>query len=274
MIPIVNKTPYRAVKLIPLPVDIGSNTLVIAQTKDLVLTNKNGYIITNSKEIHEIEKGKFIIKETLPVWTDKSSNCELEAYRGNVDMIFKNCNFVKLGMTDGMHVTVTPPNRILYLTEKTQVALNCPDGRIKSELVGLHSVSDKCDITTKLLNWQAEQSKHIEVEQILQELPEAYDITELPIIELNSTSEIHESIKELINKLPKDTNTSKFIIDDWSLEEIQSYSVLTQGITIAFMVLHAIVTAILVILKCRENKRIPKITRKNESYSTFKRRIE
>ena len=273
LIPLVNKTPYKAFNLIPLPVNIGLDNLMIAKTKDMVLTNGEGYIITDSTKLEEIEKGQYLIKETLPVWTEKSSSCELEVYKRNVNMVLKTCNFVKLDITDGMYVTSHTPNRILYLTRRTKVELNCPDGRIKSDLVGLHTVPDKCDITTDLVSWQAEQSKRIEIEQILQEIPRIYDITKLPIMELNSTSEIHESIKELIDKLPKNDTLSKLTIDDWSLEEIQSYSVLTHGITISVMVLHSIIIVILMIITCKRSDKIPKITSK-ESYSRFKKKLK
>ena len=274
LIPLVNKLKFRPFKLIPLPVNIGANTLMLAQTRDLILKNENGYVITNYNKLQEFDNNSFIVKETLPVWSEQTSNCEIEAFRGNLENILRQCNFRKLGMTEGIYTAVFSSKRILYLTEKTRVNLQCPDGKFQTDLIGLHLVNKNCDILTHLVSWNAEQSENIEVERLLLELPDAYDITELSILEINKTSEIHESIQEIIDKIPKNISDSlsEFNIEDWSLEDVRAYSLITHGITIAFMIIHAIVTVTIIFFLCkRKNGKKSSNWDEDESDSKFKK---
>ena len=97
------------------------------------------------------------------------------------------------------------------------------------------------------------------MKNILEELPQEYDIKTIPLLSINGTETVHETISSLITKLP-DKN-SKFTFDfdnyDWSLEEVQSYNVIANGILSVLVTINSTIIGIAVMLKCKKfwNKR-------------------
>jgi len=234
IIPLVRKTHYKPYSLIPVPVQINSGSFMIADTKDIILEGADDYILTEKNNIIKIGNMTYMLNQIHPVWSKRKSTCEWEGLQQNTGEVFKLCEFRKFGTDTGIHLTETEHNRILYVSEETMVHLNCPDGRIRAPLIGLHTVSPQCDIETEDLKWPAQQTKEINIKTILAEKPHPYDITTLPILTINDTNPIHESIRKLIQKLPENKSfTFDFDGYNLSMEEVQSYTIIANvGITI------------------------------------------
>ena len=249
VIPLVTKNKFEIYDLLPLPVEINANLVMIAEPKEILLKHNNKYIIINNIDLHNLKNSTYITKHIHPIWDSQRMSCESEALNENLDNIMKICQFRKIGMDQGIHLTESQNNRMLDVADKTTIQLTCPDGKIKADLVGLHTVSHECDIKTETVNWPARQTKQFDIKEILTNSNNTYDIIKLPIIKITNQSNLHKSIKELIDNLP--TNHSK-LLDlglELSLEEITSYSVIGYGILVTIIIIHSILIICIYIFK-------------------------
>jgi len=87
----------------------------------------------------------------------------------NVTDIIKLCNFKKLGTNHGTYVTNAPEGRLIYLTDETYVELDCPDGKLRSYLKGLHIVPSQCHVKCEKLEWPAYQTTEIDIKHLLEQ---------------------------------------------------------------------------------------------------------
>lgn len=238
--------------LIPHPIQVQQDTLMIAEINDVFLYDHNSYIITNSKNIHSLNDETHLVKNIEPIWDLNQSSCEWECFQGNTTAILFLCNFKKLGTQNGIYLKDTADNRLIYLTKATQVQLDCPAGKIRDVLTGLHIIPFECDITMQGVNWPARLFQKINVETLLTQSPkgDSFSITHLPTYKINDTSPLHSTIKTLIEKLPSEKPfTIKFEEYDLSLEEVQSYSIIAYGAISIMVIINSILIGVIYLTK-------------------------
>ena len=254
ILPLVRKDTFEIFSLNPLPMQVSPDIFMIADINNVILKNSREYIITTDEMIIQLSNNTYLLKSTQPLWRINTSTCEWEALQQNVTNLLNLCNFKRLGMTGGVFLAETKHDRLLYVLDKTLVRLNCPDGNLRVSMEGLHNIPSECDIETELVKWPARQQRHIDVKQLLGKLPHAFDITSLPIFTINESHKVHESIEELISKLPN--NESAFTFDfekyDWTLEEVQSHTIIAYGILSTLVIISTIFLLILYVGKCRK----------------------
>ena len=98
----------------------------------------------------------------------------------------------------------TEQQRLVYFFKHTRVTFDCPDKLIKDSLMGLHKLLVACDIITEDVSWPAKQK--ITVESLYSNNLFTSDSTKIPIANVNHSSNIYGSLRELINKI--NTNDS------------------------------------------------------------------
>jgi hypothetical protein len=213
VIPLVNKNRYQIYSLIPHPVSVQSRTLVNTEINNVILVSNDTYIITEPDNIHSITNNTHIVKKVEPIWSIHKSTCEWESFKQNISAMLYLCNYKKVGMLNGTVMTETRYHRLIYLTEITQVELDCPDGRVRDRLIGLHQIPLQCDVSTDKVYWPAKQTMNIDIKDILTNVPNKFDSTQLPIVNLNDTNQVHDSIKTMISDLPNKEDTFTFDFD-------------------------------------------------------------
>ena len=268
ILPLINRLDFEIHTLIPIPVQVANNHLMIASVKDLILKQENNYITVNKDDLIPLDNSTWLVKDIEPIWSFSRSSCELEALTRNITNMLQICPFTKLGSNDDIFLTDLKDYRVFFTREERQVDLNCPDGKIKTTLVGIHQLSNECDIETDLVRWPAKLKKEIKIENLLKPIRKTYDITKLRILTLNGTEDVHKTIKDLIDRLPslEDSLTIDFSNYDWTLEQVQSYSIYAHGITTIIIIINSTLIIIIYILKGRD------ICRKSERISTSKLR--
>ena len=188
IIPLVNKRNFLIHSLIPLPIKIGKNKLVIAETSEIILVKDREYISLNENQLEKIDDLTYILKTIVPIWNTRMPSCELECLKKNDREIVKLCNFRNLGSSINIHVTKTKNRRLLFVEQKTNVRLTCPDGKIRYEITGLYVVPQECDLEINEMRWPAEQRKVSNLTNLLGERPRKFDLTKLPIFTINKTN--------------------------------------------------------------------------------------
>ena len=248
VIPLVKQIGFDTYELIPLPVRVHHKMIMIAETKNTVLRNDQHYIITDKEDLVRLSNTTLMLNKINPLWDRSRKSCESEAVAKNVTGMMELCHFKKLNTNNNIFLAKTQNNRIIFLEEKTMVTLNCPDGKIKSALVGLHMIPPKCDVETEQVTWPAEQTEKVELKSLLDE-NEPFDITEIPILSLNDTLNVHKTIKTLIKELPSEREAFTFEFKDFSLEEVQSYTIIGYGIHSIVIIINSILIGILYLLR-------------------------
>ena len=249
IIPLVHKTPYNIYTLVPLPIKFQSS-IMLANTREVILSNGEEYIVTDKVRVRHVDSNTYMLDKIHPIWSRQRTTCEWEGLQKNASEVLRLCNFKKLGtLDDGIYLTETRDRRLLHLARRTWVKLNCPDGKIRAFLQGLHSVAPECDIETEEVSWPAEQTQHVKVENLIKTNQQTYEVNKLPIFNLNDTDKVHESIKSLIDKLPDSTNplTISFEQYDWTLEEVQSYSIYAQSVITLIVIINSIALIIIIV---------------------------
>ena len=112
-----------------------------------------------------------------------------------------------------------------------------------------------CDITTETVFWPAKQTLTIDIK--VDDINDL-DSTSLPLININKTTKVGKSLKELLAKLP-DKN-EKYTIDfsyyDLTLKEVQSYSVYAHSITLLILIINSILIGYLLLKKLSLNRHL------------------
>ena len=255
--PLCRRVPYKIVSLIPHPIKIKSDILMIADMNDLMLYNDGKYIITELDSIKSLYNDTHILTVDSPIYDFNYESCELEALKTNRSNFLKLCNFKKLGSKTGIYLTNTPFKRLLYLTESTKVELDCPGGKIRDTLIGMKLIPVECDIKTDNVVWPAKLHKKIKIEKLIQltEHNDGFDITNLPIFTVNDTDQVHPSIRVLIDELDSDEPfTIPYNELDLTLEKVQTYNVVASGVLTVLVITNTILIVILYVYKfCKRN---------------------
>jgi hypothetical protein len=252
LIPLVRKNAYNVHSITPHPVLMRSQTLILADIKDTILTDNTTYIITDIENMHSINNMTHILRTVEPIWGIKESTCEWEGFKQNVSGMLELCNYQKVGTVNGTYLTETKYFRLMYLAERQQVDLDCPDGKVRDHMLGLHKIHIQCDVRTNQVYWPARQTKEINVQDLLNdEHPSKFDTTQLPIWDLNITNRVHVSIKKLIDALPSEEDAFTFDFDkyDFTLEEVQAYTIIAYGSLSILVIINSVILGILIIAK-------------------------
>lgn len=265
VIPLTRKQKYRVFSLIPHPVRIGPTNLVLPEFKDILLVDDYTYIITNKKNIYSMSLENHLVLDVEPIYNQKKSTCEWEGYKNNGTAMLKLCNYKKVGHLNDTFVIETDQHRLVYFSEQTKVSLDCPDKQVRDTLIGLHKLPLACNIETDSVFWPAKQTVTISLE--LNDTDSfVADSTYLPIIDVNKSSNVHSSLRELINTLPKEDD--EFTIDfdyyNLTLEKIQTYSIYAQSIVATIVVINSLLIGFLFI-KWIYNKRQNRIFSRHSS---------
>jgi len=254
MIPLTHKEVYQIYNVIPHPINIETKALVIAELNNVILVNNHSYIITSVDNIHSFNKEEnHIIKDIVPIYNLHHPTCEWVSFTKNLSAMINLCNYKKVGGTTEIHMSETPYYRLIHLPNLTQVELDCPEGKIRDSLEGLHKIPLECDIRTENVFWPARQTLKIDIINLLTQIPQPFDATKLPVININQTTQIHSSIKALITKLPGEDDSFTFNFEkyDLSLEEVQSYTIIAYGTLSILVILNSIFIGLMIIMKCK-----------------------
>ena len=240
IIPLTGTQNYEVFTIIPHPIKISEHDLAIPKIKHTILKDKDDtYIITNRDRVQSISSSRHILLEVEPIFRQNFVTCEWAVFNGDTREILKKCNFEKAGRVNDTFVIDTDKSRLVYFTRETEVELDCPGKQLSTKLLGLHNISLACDITTHFIHWPARQTATIE---ITLNTTETFNTLELPIAFINKDSEIHTSLKELINKLPKKNQSYTFDFEyyDLSLEEVQTYTILSQSCITILVIINSV----------------------------------
>ncbi len=245
IIPLTYKEKYQVFKLIPHPIHIDPHTLGLPDLKEILLIDGNRtYISTTSDNLFSISNKYHVIIKMEAIFSQNKSSCEWEAFQQNGDKMVQLCNYKKVGNTNDTLVLETPTHRLVYFDIITQVSLECPGKNIRTQLQGMHRFPLSCDVKTELVYWPAKQTLKIEINETE---PLQIDSTMLPIINLNKTSKLHTSLKNLIEELPKENEPYTVDFDYYGITngQIQSYQIYANSILIVIVIINSLIIGFL-----------------------------
>lgn len=248
VIPLTRKREYKVFSLIPHPVKLDDTVLALPKLREVLLVDEYTYIITNKINVYSLALQSHLLLDVEPIYNHKKATCEWEGYRKNSTAMLSLCNYNKIGQLNDTFVIETDQHRLVYFSEQTKVSLECPEKQVKDSLVGLHKIPLACDVETEYVYWPAKQTATIALE-LNESSSFVLDSTYLPIINVNKSSKIHSSLRELINTLPKESDafTIDFDYYDLTLEKIQTYSIYAQSILAIIVVINSILIGFLLI---------------------------
>ena len=256
VIPLTYKQNFDIFRLVPLPIRLQPKELMIASLKeDIMLFDGKKYMLTTEDALSKIQD-QYILKKNVPVWDITESSCQLEAFRKNTTEVIRLCQFRRLGISHDLYLTDTKSHRIIYTETERTITVDCPSGRIRQQITGLHVVPNQCDISTTGVNWPAKVEKTVELSTMLDQADKSstFDITSLPIFEVNDTNSLHETIKTQIENLPtNDSLTFTFKDFDLSTEEVQVYSTFAYILLFVVILINSILIGILFFKHWRNN---------------------
>ena len=148
ILPMIEKTKFEIYSLVPIPIKIEKH-IMIANIDKIILMKGDEYIITTPDHLTKVGNKTYILDSVHPVWKTDRKSCELSAVRNNTEDILNLCNFVKVGIEDGLYLTETETKRMIYVTEKKTIIINCPEGNWRNTMIGLHLIPKNCDIESE-----------------------------------------------------------------------------------------------------------------------------
>lgn len=246
VIPLTHIQDYEVFRLVPHPVKLGTNTLVLPEMKDILLKDATSYILTNTVNMYSISAQDHLLLDVEPIYNHQKATCEWEGFKKNITAMLALCTYNEVGHFNDTMVIETDQHRLIYFSKPTKVSLDCPDKQVRDNLIGFHKLPLACDIKTDFVFWPAKQTITIELNDT-----DSFklDSTYLPIIDVNRTSKVHTSLRELLNRLPKDSDpfTIDFNYYDLTLERIQTYSIYAQTILTVIVVINSLIVGFLLI---------------------------
>ena len=274
IIPLVRNTEYKIFSLIPNPIRFPEDNTFIIEISELILLSNNDYVITNSKDIQKISDSNYIIQNIIPIFNLNTPSCEWESYNKNISFVLKSCNFKKLGVENSIYLTETINKRLLYTEHKQSIQLDCPKKTLRQDLIGMNVIPSECDITTNSVYWPAKLTKNIDIKKVISgnKKGSSFDITNLPIYQLNDSSKLHNTIKTQINSLKTDKPFT-FDFDEMTIKEVQSYSIIAYGIITVFVALNSLLIGILYIYQIKKWIAIRKRKGNNDEESNYSNRF-
>lgn len=247
--PLFSKTKYNIYNMVPHPISIRTETL-IPETTEIILVDELNYIITEPKNIHSINNETHVLNSMEPIWKGNKTSCDWVSFNQNLTEMLKLCNYKRVRTTDGITLTELKNIRLAFFPEETVVELDCPDGKVRDKIAGLHKLPLECDVTTAQVHWPAREEKEINIERLVT-IHNSFDITSLPIIKINEYDQVSEDLKNLISELPNE-DAFTFAFKEASLEEVKTYSIIAYGTLSATVMIHSIIISIMLLIKAKK----------------------
>ena len=247
VIPMTYPEEYEVIKLIAHPVKIGATSLVIPTLRNIILHNNDSYVITDRENIYSISNQQHWLLEIEPIYNKRKNTCEWQALQRNNKETLRLCNYKKIGQINDTLVIETDQNRIIYFSKPTKVKLGCPEKDILDTLDGLHEVPLTCDIITDDVFWPSKRMVTIDINYSDSLLD--LGSTLIPVVKLNATSKVHDSLRDLIEKLPETDEAYTIDFDYYGLSsnEIQSYSIYAQTLLSIIVCINSILIIVILI---------------------------
>ena len=107
IIPLTRNQEYEVFSLIPHPVKLGPTDLVLPELRDIILINRDTYIITNNINIYSISLTKHLQLDVEPIYNKQKSTCEWEGFKKNTTRMLEICNYKKIGQLNDTFVVET-----------------------------------------------------------------------------------------------------------------------------------------------------------------------
>ena len=225
--------------------------------KPIIAINEENYMSLDLNDIHQLDVGKYVVKSINPIYTLDYITCELEVFKKNISKMLTTCNFknISIAKINGIYLTKTIGKRLIYLDQGKRVELVCPNQKLREKLIGLHLVPNECDLIIDSVFWPAKVEKHIKIKNLIgnRKKGSSFDITDLPIYNVNETNKLHKTIKDQINKLNTD---DPFTIDfdelDLSTNQVQSYTIYGYLVLTVFVILNSLLICCLYVQNIRK----------------------
>ena len=244
IIPLTHKAKYRVYSLIPHPVRLDETSLVVPELKGVLLVQDDNYIIAERPNMYSFLKNNHILLTVEPIYNKNKITCDFAGFLQNATAMLTLCNFKKSGQVADTFVVETEEQRLVYFPKLTRVSFNCPDNVIKDTLIGLHKLPLACDVQTDTVIWPAKQTialESLETNDIF-----TLDKTNLPIANVNKSSNVHKSLRELINKIKvNDSYTIDFDYYGLKLDEVVTYSAILQSIVTPVVIINSLILGFL-----------------------------
>ena len=119
VIPLTSKQEYEVFSIIPHPVKLGPNALVLPDLRNIILVDNNTYIITDNINVYSISLQHHLLLEVEPIYNKMKSTCEWEAFKLNNTAMIELCSYHKIGQLKDTVVIETDQHRLVYFSEPT-----------------------------------------------------------------------------------------------------------------------------------------------------------
>jgi len=216
------------------------------------------YLLTDLQDLKRVYNNTYMLTTDSPIFNITTCGCECEGFMSNFEGTLRFCHFERLGLPRGVYTQTTQLNRFIYFQNKTAVELRCPNERIRQEIEGFHIVPRECDIRSQVFEWPAHRESQITLQSFDYNYTSAFDITHLPTITVDHRDPMHQTLLDMIEKIPDDDD---FILDfegyDMTLQRFQSISVISFGISTFILAINSILIGIiyLIVFKKLRNSR-------------------
>ena len=249
MTPLFRKTIFDIFRIVPHPVGVRSETL-IAEINEIILVTNDTYIMTNTKNLLTINNMTHVLNTIEPIWSHNKMSCEWASFNKNIELMLQLCNYKRVGMLNSTIMTELEDIRLIHFAETTSIELNCPNGKVRDKVKGMYKLPLYCDLTTDQVHWPGRQVKEVDLTSLTVEKT-SFDITSLPIINIDSSDKITNNIKELISDLPDENSTLTFSFKDISLEQVKTYSVIAYSSLSVIVFTHSIILGLMMLAKIK-----------------------
>ena len=240
IIPLATNVKYDLYTLIPHPIKIGNDRLAFPKSKNAMLIQENKtYITTTTKNIHSATEYHHILLEEEPIFRQTKLSCEWSIFNQKINDILTQCDFERAGNVGDTYTIETNRDRLVYFTKATKVTLDCPGKNIQTTLVGLHNMSLGCSITTKNEHFPAKLTATM---VLVSNETHSFDPIELPIPKVNESNAMHDSLREILKKLPgkNDSYTIDFDYYQLSNNQLHTYTLLSGTFISLIVILNSV----------------------------------
>ena len=270
LIPLTHAETYDVFTLIAHPLRLDATSLVIPELRNVLLKNNDSYILTDKNNMYSLLTTNHLLLSIEPIYNQQRATCEWEGFKQNATAMIKLCNYRKTGQGSKTFMIEADQHRLIYFSEETKVTLDCPDHRMKDTFKGLHKLPLACDLMTDEVLWPAKQTMTIEHFDPNNSL--LLDSSHLPVINVDKNSELHSSLRELVNKITTgDSYTIDFDYHGLQLDQIASYSIYAQSIITIVVVINSLILAFLLVKWIYRKKISHKLT--HDSNSSFQNKF-
>ena len=266
VIPLMHSRKYETYSLVPHPVELGPDYMALPELANTLLKDETTYVLTQKSKIYSVSLETHLLLEVEPIFNQNRSSCEWAGYTKNFTAMLSLCNYKRISQATDMTLTETENHRLVYFANSTMVTLLCPTKNINKELIGLHKLPLVCDIKTEQVYWPAKNTLTINIDTSEDQYIDI-DATYLPMISVNQSNPMHDSLKQLISEIPKKHQpmTIDYEYYDLSLEQVQTYSLFLQSLITVLTFLHSAAICFLILKWLRGNT-----DSKKDKFNSFK----